>query len=287
MLITESSGLNPIELKALTQLVARCQVVDKQGMRIYWTLIDKARPLAGDICLYSEEKELIAYLGVFLFNQGEVEITALVAPEYRRQGLFKQLLNKALVLIKPLAIKTLIFCCPAQVQSNRAYLAKYQASHRVSEYDLLWQPNNKLNLIANTDYKKRLATAKDLQAIVELDALCLEDDPDKLYFHFSHNLTEANRQIWLLYDKDQFIGKIHLHFLDEAVVIHNICVKPEFQGKGYGYYFLGLILAELNQAGHKIIRMEVEAPNNRALSLYLRLGFVITEQYDFWELPIK
>jgi ribosomal protein S18 acetylase RimI-like enzyme len=283
MKITQSSGLKTDQLRSLADLLSRCIEKDGHGVRIYWHIISKPRPIPGDFCVYSDDGELIAYLSIFLFNAGEAEITAMIDPEYRQHGLFKKLLTQALQLIKSMELHTVVFSCPAQCATTLICLTKYEASHRLSEYDLHWNPKHPLYYVKNPLYEKRLAKASDLGAIIELDAVCLHDDPEKIEYHLHQTIYEKDREIWLLYDMDNFVGKIHLHFLGEVTFIHNICIKPEYQGKGYGYYFLNNIMNELTQSGRTDLRMEVEAPNERALSLYLRLGFEIAEQYDFWE----
>lgn len=282
MYLKQSSGLNVQALEELQRLVHRCEVHDGRIVRVYWTLIDRLRAISGDFCLYSDEHELIAYLGVFLFNFDEAEISAMVDPRFRGRGLFKQLLEQALLLVKPMGLKRLVFCAGTEAVTM---LQRHNASFRISEYELRWNSQPVLPA-PQAHLARRLANTADLGEIVALDVLCLHDDPDKLYYHFGQHFADSERDIWLLYDDDVFVGKIHVHRQDSICFIHNICIKPELQGRGYGYCFLADLLHELKQAGQNDIRMDVESPNARALSLYQRLGFVIAGQFDFWETSI-
>lgn len=287
MKLFQFGGLDSNHLKALAELVDRCQVIDKTSVRIYWNLISTPRTIPGDLCLFNDDNRLIAYLGFFHFNQDEAEITALVDPDYRQSGCFNILLARAHELFNALGLERWIFCCPLKNQATERLLLKYQAQLRLSEYDLLWDPTTPLLRPTNPAYQKRLATYGDLDELVRLDALCLGDAPDKIRYHFSANLREPNRQTWMLYDQVHFVGKIHLHFQEDTVFIHNICIRPEYQGQGYGNYFLSDILCDMIDSNQLRIKMEVEALNERAISLYIKLGFKIIAHYEFWEVNTK
>lgn len=283
MKLIQFGGLDASHLNALTQLVDRCQHEDKASVRIYWNLISKPRAIPGDLCLFNKDNQLIAYLGFFHFNTDEAEITVLVDPAWRQMGCFNTLLARAMELYNALELKKLLFCCPAQNPVTEKILKRRQAKLRLSEYDLHWDQTTQLTKPLNPSYQKRLASFADLDQLVQLDALCLGGEQDKIHYHFTANLRESNRQTWMLYDQVHFVGKIHLHFQEDAVFIHNICIRPEYQGQGYGFYFLSEILCDLASQGYTQIKMEVEALNDRAISLYLKLGFKISAHYEFWE----
>ena len=60
--------------------------------------------------------------------------------------------------------------------------------------------------------------------------------------------------------------------LDEAHLL-NICIAPQYQGKGYGYAFLDWLLHFAKESGAKTMYLEVRISNNRAINLYQAMGF--------------
>jgi len=60
--------------------------------------------------------------------------------------------------------------------------------------------------------------------------------------------------------------------LDEVHLL-NICVKPEYQGKGFGRQILSHVIDISMQQSAAIIVLEVRASNFRAQQLYLSIGF--------------
>ena len=56
----------------------------------------------------------------------------------------------------------------------------------------------------------------------------------------------------------------------------NICLLPEYRGKGIG----GALLRELIAGcGHRVVKLQV-FQNNPAIHLYRRLGFQVTEEAE-------
>lgn len=61
--------------------------------------------------------------------------------------------------------------------------------------------------------------------------------------------------------------------LDEAHVL-NLCVDPDYQGKGIGRMLMKHLLNEARNGGATIMLLEVRKTNTVALRLYRDLGFV-------------
>lgn len=63
-----------------------------------------------------------------------------------------------------------------------------------------------------------------------------------------------------------------LPVLDEAHIL-NICVVPEFQGKGVAKSALDNVFAKLQESNYQIVLLEVRQSNQPAEKLYRSLGF--------------
>jgi len=60
---------------------------------------------------------------------------------------------------------------------------------------------------------------------------------------------------------------------------HTICIAPEYQGRGLGTTIVRRLLSHA-QDQRRGVHLSVLKPNKAALSLYERLGFVITGETD-------
>jgi ribosomal protein S18 acetylase RimI-like enzyme len=69
-------------------------------------------------------------------------------------------------------------------------------------------------------------------------------------------------------------GYIALEFTDDRVVVHELVVHPEYQGRGVGSNVLRAIIAEARGAGLPVT-LQVLHENHRAAALYQRFGFQV------------
>ena len=74
-------------------------------------------------------------------------------------------------------------------------------------------------------------------------------------------------------------GKIVGFYLAELVVdeftLHNICVYPEVQGKGFGKVLLNHFIAKAESLGAVQLWLEVRESNVGAIALYEQQGFCV------------
>lgn len=72
---------------------------------------------------------------------------------------------------------------------------------------------------------------------------------------------------------DDLIGYSVVQLVLDEVHLLNICVKPAYQGKGFGRQILSHVLDIALEQAAAIVVLEVRASNFRAQQLYLSTGF--------------
>ena len=68
-------------------------------------------------------------------------------------------------------------------------------------------------------------------------------------------------------------GFVEFNQVADFADIHDIEVKPEYRGKGYGKQLLILFLSEMKSRGVTEVTLEVRIDNVVAISLYEKFGF--------------
>lgn len=68
---------------------------------------------------------------------------------------------------------------------------------------------------------------------------------------------------------------------EKVLVIHRLCVNPEYQGKGTARKVLKFITDYASDNGYSSIRLDAYSVNRRALNLYENYGFVRTGEIHF------
>ncbi|MBR1798148.1 MAG: ribosomal protein S18-alanine N-acetyltransferase [Clostridiales bacterium] len=97
---------------------------------------------------------------------------------------------------------------------------------------------------------------KDLEALV--------NDEDKMLLVAS-------------YENDEVIGYIDAYIITFEAELGNICILPEYRGKGVGRALINGLMERLRSKGAEVVFLEVEAGNETAVGLYESIGF---ERYN-------
>jgi ribosomal-protein-alanine N-acetyltransferase len=78
---------------------------------------------------------------------------------------------------------------------------------------------------------------------------------------------------WVLTLDKQVIGYAVLMLAPGEAHILNICIAPDYQGKGLGRYLLQFLLNKCSQTDIDMVLLEVRRSNATAQQLYLSAGF--------------
>jgi ribosomal protein S18 acetylase RimI-like enzyme len=90
--------------------------------------------------------------------------------------------------------------------------------------------------------------------------------------YFREHFDTSIRRVICYADND--IGFLDVVTRPDAVVLQNIEIHPQYQGRGIGSELIGRILTSAKNHGVPV-RLQVLKVNSRARSLYERLGFVL------------
>ncbi|HTZ19129.1 MAG TPA: GNAT family N-acetyltransferase [Dissulfurispiraceae bacterium] len=124
------------------------------------------------------------------------------------------------------------------------------------------------------------------------DELALVDWSDEqkgsfanMQFNAQHSYYQSiypDADYLIILENDEPVGRLYIHEHGDEIRIIDIAVLPEHRNNGTGTALLDEILAEGRQKG-KAVSIYVEK-FNRALRLYLRLGFVAVEDQGVYVL---
>lgn len=93
----------------------------------------------------------------------------------------------------------------------------------------------------------------------------------------------GNSRIWMISEQKRPLAFVNL--IPEQGEIRTLGVAPDARGQGLGKALLGHALAWLAEQQISPACLSVAVRNQRALNLYLQLGFTVTETSSCWLLP--
>jgi ribosomal-protein-alanine N-acetyltransferase len=110
----------------------------------------------------------------------------------------------------------------------------------------------------------------DLDEVIKIEKTVFPDPWSLKSFQFELLANKYSHPLVLIVDNN-LIGYAVIWKIFEEFHIANIAIDPDFQGKGWGTYFLAEILKQA--AKQKYCLLEVRENNPAAIHIYEKLGF--------------
>jgi ribosomal protein S18 acetylase RimI-like enzyme len=275
--------MTPQQLADLKKLASRCKNKDGSTPNLYVHILEQPRAFPTTLLWY-EQAQLRGFLSAYFFYDDAVEISLLIDPAHRKQGIARELMRSILPLIELQSYFKLFFSIPAHTKNP--WLETYGYTYLHSEYcmerhDLTPVPDLNSNMIFRTP------TAADIQALCQLDELCFPQKRGDNTTRFEHLLRDKEYELVVAIHENTLVGKAHLRWGTKGATLSDIAITPEHQGKGFGTYLIKHCINLALSCGKPSLNLDVETHNTRALRLYTRLGFVVHNACDFWSIDIN
>lgn len=276
------SGLSAAQLEQIRHLAEQCNRAEGLVMKLNWSRLHNRPTDEVNDFLYYTNDQLAGFLGLYIFNNREAEVSAMVAPQQRRQGIFSRLLANARHEVQQRNIPSLLFICEQSSVDGQAAIRATGAIYEFSEYRMDLPLKASLPVVPVSPVQLKAATPTDIPVMAAMDEICFNVPTAVSAAEMAKN---DSKQAYLLLLDEKVIGKIHILHQLELTLIAGFCIQPEYRGQGHGSAILARVVADLLAQGHCHIALEVETKNDRALNIYRRCGFAVTTAYDYYRLP--
>ena len=284
--LVKRQGLSEVDLTEIAQLAHICNSCEGLDIKLNWSILRERLTNEVNDLLYYQQGHLVGYLAIYAFNTREAEISGMIHPDYRRQGIFSMLLREASEACRQRELHKIFLIVEHNAQSGQAFAASLLAHYHHSEYRMslseLHAPQN------FTPYLEfRLARADEGAILAHITNAAFAMDEDAEYAEYAPDAFEnlARRYYVALLD-GVYIGKIDVSLDEQEGFIYGFAVSPEQQHKGYGRQILARTVQAIYETGRRNVALEVEVKNSGALSLYQSCGFYETSRYDYYSLDI-
>ncbi|MBA2941683.1 GNAT family N-acetyltransferase [Paenibacillus sp. CGMCC 1.16610] len=287
------AGLSPQELKEVRDLWETCNRHDHIEIKLNWgTLSDRPPGVTNDFLFYRDDR-IVGFLAIYSFLSTEVEISGMVHPEARNQGIFGQLVQTALETCRSRGVPKAIFINERGSASGKAFLTKLGADYQFSEYVMELQEG--AEVVAQNGEELltlRSANVEDTELLVQLNMSGFNMPEADTREYVNQTITGDKEKTWIAElghgEQKVPIGKIGAMIeTDASGFIYGFCVLPERRGQGYGRVILSQTIGELkmkHRAG--LIKLEVSVENEKALGLYESCGFRTKNANDYYVLML-
>lgn len=306
--------LNESDLEAIRELEEVCNRNDEIKLKLNWDMLISREPgNTNDFLYYDDSGKLLGYIAIYCFGLPEAEISGMVHPSYRRNGIFSKLLEYAALECRKRSVNSLLF-----INDRNSLLGASFAKSAGSAFDhsehRMEMPGSMRPIDVKYPVELRKAGISDIDMLAKLNVICFDEAEDESRFFMTEMVTgagdvtksavqEAGRAdavAALTADEDRNsppelyvsaldgrdIGMLRLNWENDDLMIYAFGVLPEFRGKGYGRATLATAvnLSLSRKPAH--VGLEVDCVNDTALSLYKSCGFRTVATYDYYRMAI-
>jgi ribosomal protein S18 acetylase RimI-like enzyme len=278
--------LTSSEIAEIEQLINTCNTHDGLRMRIGIEMLRERRGDETNDFLYYADGRLVGYLETDSYGGKEKELTGMVHPDFRRQGIFTALFTAAKEELRQRGVQKLIFVCEHKSESGRAFLATTGAQPAYAEHEM-WLGTFRERGRRTQGLSMRRADVEDIDTIVSFLATD-SGNVDGVKGWVTELMSKpASFWFFLATLNDQPLGTVRLDFMDELIGIYAFEVRLGYRGLGYGREMLEQLIHIAKAQSNKTIMLDVETGNTNAVGLYLSCGFEVKTTYDYYELNLE
>ncbi len=286
--LVRKAQLSETELKDIAELAHLCEQHDDGiEMRLNWEMLRERVGNVTNDFLYYEHGTPIGFLALYSFSSQEAEMSGMVHPDYRRQGIFRLLYMVAAEECKKRNIPKLVLFCDHASRSGKAFAEAMGAHYRSSEYKMELREVKKPHLSPLSQRLHiRQAQPEDAPIVARITTRAFRMDDSELTTALERDLSSSNRHIYLAELDGEPVGVINVLMTDDEGFIYGFSVLPEHQGQGYGRSILSWTVDTLLAEKPRRILLEVAPENDHALALYRSCGFKETRTFDYYEVAV-
>lgn len=284
-MLVPTRGLSARQLSAIAELEARCLAVDGGRLKLEWGVLRSRDCTAVTDALWWDGDELAGFVGVYAFGGASPEVTGMVDPARRRQGIGSALLSAALDLCADRGDPSALLVVPRSPEAGGLLARSRGGALDHSEHALeLLEPS----FVAPADDRRVTLRGRipaddaTVARLLEAAFGWREPTPDT---PAAQELAERDRaETWLVVADGRTVGTMRLSHADDGVGVYGFAVDPAVQGRGIGRRALAAACRSAFADGATRVHLEVAVDNERALGLYTSLGFTPLATEDYYRL---
>ena len=276
-MIQATHTLTDHQLLEVKALIAVCQKYDGTYRDPYLSNMLNFDPDMPAFFLYYEKGELVGLLTVYADDQ-DVEVSILVHPNHRRQGISRALYRSFENETASYPIESVTF------QTEHVFLEKHPEF--ASNWGLVedeetetWLGKDRrpypLATASNLDVLLADRSYQDQISQLKFQAFSEEHESKEVVDRYvAKALKDPESRLYILLKNGQVIGTCTVDLSSNTNYLYGLAIAELERGKGYGSYLAKSLVNQLIEQNDKAFQIAVEDSNVGAKRLYEKIGFV-------------
>lgn len=267
------SALPEKEKQELFELVQECNKVDGGYRLPYLDNNYNAVPEMPAFFLAEMGNRTIGFLSVYSDEPGQAEVSLYVLPDYRRQGVAKQLLTAFRKVADKYALTEIEYVAElAFLNGHPDFARRFDYQNDESE---IWLAKSAQTFpLEEKEGIEVLQGSLDLaEEIADFQSQVFETPLDVALKYAREAVSSASSLLYILKKDGRVVASVSVDTDFGTNYFFGLAVDQDFQGQGLGSYLLLASMQDLNERNEQEFQIVVEKQNSRALKLYKKLGF--------------
>src|SRR5258708_3220274 len=200
------------ELEQVDELLEVCNAYEGLNVKLAIAMLRTRTGRETNDFLYYVRGKLVGLLALDSIGSKDKEVTAMVHPDYRRQGIATSLLAAARAEAQQRGIERFILACERFSRSGQAFVAAVGAQYDYSEHKMVLTA-----LRTREDYTERLslrhATEADVEVLAHIITACFGQTQEGARRRVAEGMHDTNNKNFIATPGDRGVGCLNL-FMD-------------------------------------------------------------------------
>ena len=276
----------PIDYETYEEINQLCENAEQVDLKSYRSVINLAMAKNLDargffVLVYDDEQNQLAGAAsaVDLMGLNTYEWSIIVDPMYREIGIGQALYN---VLKEGLSMRGSDGDLALAVEGGHfgeEFLQSIGYAYSFSEATLEAKA-----VVANEPFtlSMRPFQQHDTKALCEIFIQGFGDTMEESLQLIEFNSTTEGICLWVAERDGEVVGTVSTRQDGDGHWVTALAVHPSFEGQGIGSEILRWVKDYVVRAGCRIVLLDVEIDNARALAIYEKNGFMISSQIHYY-----
>lgn len=266
--------------EALRRLTDECSGPD--GFRADIDLDPSMNAEKNMSCVFTceEQGKLVALLSVFAPGREDIEVSALVHPDWRNRGYFKALIKETIEESAKFGYKQGMFVCNSASEPGGAVMRHWNCG---TDHIELQMECDDFTGIRNdrADIEVMEARESDIEQLGAVGEAAFGMDRESEREHINNTLAADGRTQYAVRRQGRFAAMCAASENGGCMMIFGLGVHPGERRRGYAKALIGHIADIARQRGISKLCLDVDEDNEGAIALYESLGFKRTGRTEY------
>ncbi|MFJ7731358.1 GNAT family N-acetyltransferase [Lysinibacillus sp. NPDC097231] len=275
----------PLDGETLKELNLLCEEATIHDYRVYETVMSV--PMAGSfeskgfmVLAYEDDKDVLvgAASAIDLMGLHTYEWSLVVTPAYRQKGIGTALVEALQAGLEERGAEGQLAVVIDGSPCGHTFIENKGFTYSFSEATL----ETRAESVELRDDIEIAPYAGEHAELIAIYGAAFGDQPEESEELISFNTSTNGRKLWLARKDGKIVGTVTTAQENEIQWVTALAVHPHYEGQGIGTAMLSFSKDYASKIGAKIVMLDVEIENRKALSVYEKAGFMKAQQIDYF-----